>query len=196
MSSMDLTEWIFCGTLRPLTYCMKKSDRTSAPESQRSQWLERLTDGVNRLADEVRVVRDVLDETREDLQWVTQNGLPDHHGEHPQIVRMARDPLEPDANELLEVLTSNVASSNSSELAPEVFDELVSQIAEVVTVVGQEQVNLLLSALDDAWPKVFAAIKASSSVTPNVGQESTAPPSSQPTTSQTAAKPSETRRLF
>ncbi len=151
---------------------------------------------MNRLTDEVRVVRDVLDETREDLQWVTQNGIPDHHGEHPQIVRMARDPLEPDANELLEVLTSTVASSNSSELAPEMFDELVSQIAEVVTVVGQEQVNLLLSALDDAWPKVFAAIKASSSVTPNADQESTAPPSSQPSTSQAVAKPSETRSLF
>lgn len=151
---------------------------------------------MNRLADEVRVVRDVLDETREDLQWVTQNGIHDHHGEHPQIVRMAREAPAPDANELLEVLTSTVASSNSSELAPEVFDEIVSQIAEVVTVVGQEQVNLLLSAMDDAWPKVFAAIKASSSVTPNTGQESTAPPSSQPCTLQAAAKPSETRRLF
>ncbi len=174
---------------------MKKSASASAPESQRSQWQDRLADAVSRLADEVRVVRDVLDETREDLQWVTQNGIPDHHGEHPQIVRMARDPLEPDANELLEVLTSTVASSNSSELAPDVFDELVSQIAEAVSVVGQEQVNLLLSALDDAWPKVFAAIKASS-VTPNAGQESTALPSSQPSSSHASAKPSETRSLF
>ena len=127
---------------------------------------------------------------------MTQNGIPDHHGEHPQIVRMARDRLEPDANELLEVLASTVASSNSSELAPDVFNELVSQVAEVVTVVGQEQVNLLLSALDGAWPKVIAAIKASSSVTPNASQESTAPPSSQPSTTQAAAKPSETRSLF
>ena len=148
------------------------------------------------MTDELRVARDVMDETREDLQWVTQNGIRDHQGEHPQIVRMARETLAPDANELLEVLTSTVASSNSSELAPEMFDELVSQIAEVVAVVGQEQVNLLLSALDDAWPKVFAAIKASSSVTPNAGQESTAPPSSQPYTLQAAAKPSETRSLF
>ncbi len=148
------------------------------------------------MTNELRVARDVMDEIREDLQWVTQNGISDHHGEHTRIVRMARDPLEPDVNELLDVLASTVASANSSELAPEMFDELVSQIAEVVTVVGQEQVNLLLSALDDAGPKVFAAIKASASVTPNAGQESTAPPSSQPCTLQAAAKPSETRRLF
>ena len=148
------------------------------------------------MTDELRVARDVMDEIREDLSWVSRNGVPGHREGHTRLRSMARNPLAADANELLEVLTSTVASSNSSELAPEVFDELVSQIAEVVTVVGQEQVNLLLSALDDAWPKVFAAIKASSSVTPNAGQESTAPPSSQPSTSQAAAKPSETRRLF
>ena len=196
VTNSNLTEWFFCGTLRPFSYRMKKSARASAPESQRSQWLERLTDAVSRLADEVRVVRDVLNETREDLGWLTRNGIPGRHGEHTQIVRMARDPLAPDANELLEVITSTVASANSSGLAPDVFDELISEIAEVVTVVGQEQVNLLLSALDDAWPKVFAAIKASSSVTPNAGQESTAPPSSQQSTSQAAAKPPEPRRLF
>ena len=104
---------------------MKKSVRASAPESQRSQWLERLTDAVNRLADEVRVVRDVLDETREDLGWLTRNGIPGRHGEHRQIVRMARDPLASNANELLEVITSTVASANSSGLAPDVFDELI-----------------------------------------------------------------------
>ena len=192
----NLTEWFFRGTLRPLTDRMKKSARASAPESQRSQWLERLTDAVNRLADEVRVVRDVLDETREDLGWLTRNGIPGRHGEHRQIVRMARNPLAPNANELLEVITSTVASTNSSELSPDVFDELVSEIAEVITVVGQEQVNLLLHALDDARTKLLSAIKTPASP-PIADKEriSSEPPPSQPTL-VASPKPSETGHLF
>ena len=180
--------------MRPLTDRMKKSARASAPESQRSQWLERLTDAVNRLTDEVRVVRDVLDETREDLGWITRNGIPGHHGEHMQIIRMARDPLAPDANERLEFRTST--SGNSSELAPDVFDELVSEIAEVVTVVGQEQVNLLLHALDDARTKLLAAIKTPASP-PIAGKEriSSEPPPPQPTL-VASPKPSESGHLF
>ncbi len=191
----NLTEWFFCGTLRSLTDRMKKSAIASAPESQRSQWLERLTDAVNRLADEVRVVRDVLDETREDLGWLTRNGIPGRHGEHTRIVRMARDPLAPDANELLEVVTSTVASANSSELAPDVFDELVSEIAEAVTVVGQEQVNLLLSALDDVRAKLLAAIKASP-IQPKAEKQPASQSSAPQSDSVPSAKPSETRRLF
>ena len=191
----NLTEWFLCGTLRPLTDRMKKSARASAPESQRSQWLERLTDAVNRLADEVRVVRDVLDETREDLGWLTRNGIPGRHGEHRQIVRMACDPLASNANELLEVITSTGASANSSELAPDVFDELVSEIAEAVTVVGQEQVNLLLSALDDVRAKLLAAIKASPKQ-PKVEKQPTSPLSAPHSDSVPSPKPSEPRSLF
>ena len=86
---------------------------------------------MNRLADEVRVVRDVLNEVREDLGWVTRNGIPGQRGEHTQIVRMARDPLSPDANERLETQRSSADECGS----PSAFDELVSEITEAVTVV-------------------------------------------------------------
>ena len=138
---------------------MKKSTRTSATESTRSQRGERLTDAVNRLADEVRVVRDVLDETREDLAWVTRNGIPGYCGEHSQLIRMNRAPFASDTNERLEIRTSTVGQSGSSEFSSDAFDALVSEIAEAVTAVGQEQVNLLLTALDDARAKLLTAIK-------------------------------------
>ena len=194
-SPQNLTEEIFCVRLHHFSDRMKKSARPSAPESSRSQWLERLTDAVNHLAQELRVVRDVMDEIREDLGWITRNGIPGRHGEHTQLVRMARDPLAPNANASLRVLTSAVVSGNSSELAPDVFDELVSEIAEAVTVVGQEQVNLLLTALDDARAKLVAAIKASSAV-PNVENASTPSGASPPSKLPPATKPAESGRLF
>ena len=138
---------------------MTKSARTPAPEPARLQHLERLTDAVNRLADETRVVRDVLDEIREDLGWVTRNGIPGRQGEHTQLVRMARDPLSPDTNDRLEVSRSRLSPSSSTGLSETRFDELVSEITEVIAVVGQEQVNLLLTSLDEVRAKLLAAIK-------------------------------------
>ena len=70
------------------------SDVWQPPHTLQPQLLERLTDAVNRLADEVRVVRDVLDETREDLGWLTRNGLPNQTTVHTQLVawRSTRSP--------------------------------------------------------------------------------------------------------
>ncbi|MBC7815552.1 MAG: hypothetical protein IAG10_01490 [Planctomycetaceae bacterium] len=135
------------------------SDVWQPPHTLQPQLLERLTDAVNRLADEVRVVRDVLDETREDLGWLTRNGLPNQTTVHTQLVRMARDPLAFDANERLEFRRFVFPNASCSTLASEQFDELVSEIAEVVTGTGQEQINLLLGALDDMRVKLVAAIK-------------------------------------
>ncbi len=174
---------------------MAKSARSPAQESRRSDWLEPLTDAVNRLTDEIRVARDVVDEFRIDFAWLLQNGMPHQPQEFVILKRMAHDPLADDAIERLESAVSAIGRSHSSELAAEVFDELVSEIAEAVTVVGQEQVNLVLSALNDARAKLVTAMKASS-VTPSVSQESTAPPASQASTSQASAKPSETQSLF
>ncbi len=145
---------------------MAKSARTPAPEPARLQHLERLTDAVNRLADEVRVVRDVLDETREDLSWITRNGLPHPPTVHTQLVRMPVDPLSQDWNERLEFRRFSSGASPNSQIASEQMEELVSEIAEVVTGTGQEQVNLLLAALDDMRTKLVAAIKSSTDEPP------------------------------
>ncbi len=145
---------------------MAKSAKPSASESSRSQQLERLTDALDRLADEVRVVRDILDETREDLSWLSRNGLPHRPTVHTQLVRMAADPLASDWNERLEFRKFSLGDSSNSQIASEQLEELVAEIAEVVTGTGQEQVNLLLSALDDMRAKLVAAIKSSTDEQP------------------------------
>ena len=92
--------------------------------------------------------------------WVvTRNGIPGRQGEHTRLVRMARDPLSPDANDRLEVSRSRLSPSSSTGLSETRFDELVSEITEAVAVVGKEQVDLLLTSLDEARAKLLAAIK-------------------------------------
>ena len=174
---------------------MTKSARASAPESSRSQLVERLTDAVNHLAEEARLLRDVLDETRENLSWIARNGIRWRQDEHAQLVRMASDPHSPDGNERLEIPASTVGQSGSSEFSLDAFDTLVSQIAESVTVIGQEQVNLLLTALDDVRAKLLAAIKSPTLQPKPCKKTDDTEPSSQPT-SKDSSNPSEPRRLF
>lgn len=157
---------------------MRKPSKTSAKDSNQGQYLERLTDALNRLADEVRVVRDVLDETREDLGWFTRNGFPHQPTAHTQLVRMARDPLSPDWNERLEFRRFTSAEPAIPQIASEQFNELVSEIAEIVTGTGQEQVNLLLGALDDMRAKLAAVIKSSAEQPQPEIAPVTTPPSS------------------
>ena len=111
------------------------------------------------MTDELRVARDVMDGIREDLSWVSRNGVPSHREGHTQLRSMARDPLAANANECLEVCLTNREAAESTALLPGKFDELVSEIAEIVTVVGQEQLNLLLTALDSAREKLLVSIK-------------------------------------
>ena len=123
---------------------------------------ERLCDVVSDLARHVHVLIDVLDDIREDLSWITRNGIPSNPVQHTRVVRMARDPLAPDARDHLELRTYTLEPRGSTEISPKVFDELVSEIAEAVTVIGQEQLNMFLMALDDARAKLLAAIKTTS----------------------------------
>jgi len=129
-------------------------------EPKSTEQVERLADAVSRLTEEVCVVRDVLDEIREDLGWVTRNGIPGQPTVHTHFVRMVADPFAPDANERLEFRQFTREASNFFEFASDTLEGLISEIAEVVTGTGQEQVDLLLSALDDLRAKLLAAIKS------------------------------------
>ena len=145
------------------------------------------------MTDELRVARDVMDEIREDLSWVSRNGIPGHREGHMQLRRMARDPLAVDANERIEVCLINREAADSTAFAPDKFDELVSEIAEIVTVVGQEQLNLLLTALDNARERLLAAIKTPAPDPKPKGKSAASEHRSQ---SATPAKPTGPGHLF
>lgn len=142
---------------------MKKTSRTSASlsvaEPSTGGRVEELTEAVTTLTEHVVVLCDVIADLREDVNWITRNGIPGVRPiEHTRVVRMARDPLAPDARDHMELRTY-ILETHGSPITPEVFDELVSEIAEAMTVVGQEQLNMFLTVLDDARTKLMAAIK-------------------------------------
>ena len=91
---------------------------------------------MNHLAEEVRVIRDILDEVRGDFGWLTRNGIPGQRTVHTQLLQMARDPLAPDANERLQFRRFSSGDPAGSAIASDVMNEMVSEIAEVVTGTG------------------------------------------------------------
>lgn len=149
------------------------------------------------LTEVVRVLIDVLDDIREDMNWITRNSIPgDRPIEHTRLVRMARDPLAPEARRHLELRTYTLGPHGSPVVMPEVFETLVSEIAEAMTVVGQEQLNMFLTALDDARNKLMSAIKAPLSK-PVENQATPQPPSSPlPSITTPHSEPTERGRLF
>lgn len=74
------------------------------PRNHRSsaEAIENLRQEIADLRDHIRVLTDVLDEIRDELHWVTRNGLP--RGEPPPslvLKQMAADPCAPDWGERL-----------------------------------------------------------------------------------------------
>ena len=66
----------------------------NAPPPAASDEIAQLRDEVTDLKNQVRVLSDILDEIREELQWVAQNGLPIREPlpPCPSLTRMALDP--------------------------------------------------------------------------------------------------------
>ena len=83
--------------------CAHIPPRTKAPARESS--IGRLEELVQRLAAEVNFVDSALADVRDDLQWVTRNGIPEHIPAlgHPVLWRMAADPTAADWAERLEI---------------------------------------------------------------------------------------------
>lgn len=78
----------------------RSSSPKAIPETQT------LTDAVERLTEEVRVLRDAIDEIRQELQWTAQNRSPGQQSEQavPVLKRTAADPCAADWNERLVII--------------------------------------------------------------------------------------------
>jgi hypothetical protein len=75
----------------------------NAPQPAASEQIAELRDEVTELKNQVRVLSDILDEIRVDLQWVTRNGLPirEPSPSCPTLKRMALNPCADDWSERL-----------------------------------------------------------------------------------------------
>jgi len=148
----------------------RRSPSTSA-ESDDSP-ANRLQAAVEELAGNVRVLTDVVDQIREDLTWLTRNGLP----HQPLVVHVHRMPLvsvgEGNGRSFEFSLLSLPEHDPTSEalsddqLRDAVIDQVVDRLAEPLGQLAQEQLNTLLSVLDDAQRELLKAIRHPRAVSP------------------------------
>jgi hypothetical protein len=97
------------------------SPRKESPPAKDDEIAE-LREEIADLKNHVRVLSDILNEIREELEWVTQNGLPVQERPLPLppvpiLKRMAADPCAADWNERLVIDYGSQADESSESVA-------------------------------------------------------------------------------
>lgn len=117
---------------------------------------ETLLDSVDRLTAEVRLLRQILDELREDFSWVTRNGLPVQPVEHVVVQQMARDPCAKDWGKRL-VIQRNVYPTDA---IPEPTGTEVPKNGSTpgLDTASQEQLYSVVTALDRVREQLAKAV--------------------------------------
>lgn len=158
---------------------MPRRDRSSPAPSAESP-ADRLQASVEAIADGVRVISDIVEHIREDLSWLTRNGIP-HQPLHVLIHRMplVSDGESGDGSFEFSLVSPpardpTVETLTDAQLRAAVIDQIVDRLAEPLGHLAQEQLNSLLSVLDDSHRQVLQAIRDPRSV-----QSPQLPPSSQ-----------------
>lgn len=132
----------------------RKSAPAPVPDPELS---DALIGAVERLADAVIVLRDTVDAVREDISWLSRNGLPVQPIEHVVVKRMARDPAASDWNEQLQTIHLQ-SSERSSTVDHDVIQKLVEGIKSAFEAIAQGQLELVLTALDGIRTETLAVI--------------------------------------
>lgn len=97
----------FPGTIGWIT---RSRPQTSAPSE-----CEQLVDAIERLADELRVVRDVLDEKREDLNWIVRSDrITARQSGHSILNGMSLDPTSDDWREQLHIVRERFTPAHAA----------------------------------------------------------------------------------
>ena len=108
-----------------------------------------LAESINQLTSEMALLRQVLDEVREDFSWLTRNGLPVQPIEHIVIQGMASDPCADDWCDKLQITrTTSTAPAAASPLDSKAIDQIADDLKRTFEAVAQGQLDLVLSALD------------------------------------------------
>ena len=143
-----------------------------APTAPAETPADRLQQTVDELAQNVRVLTDVIDQLRADLSWLTRNGLP-HQPIHVFVHRMPRATSGKKGNGALKlslaswpVCDPTAETLSDDQLRSAVIDEVVQRLAEPLGQLAQEQLNELLSVMDHAHREVMLAIRTPKATTP------------------------------
>lgn len=134
------------------------SQRQSAPTKSVEE-SQQLAESVDRLTDELRSLGTVLESIREDVSWVTRNGLPVQPVEHIHLTRMARDPCADDWNERLVVERTMIHPPGQlSALGSPNIERIAEELRNAVETLAQEHLEPVLTALDETRDALLSAI--------------------------------------
>jgi hypothetical protein len=94
---------------------MAKRSETPAPDETAE-----LRHEIANLKDQVKVLSDIMDEIREDIQWVSRNGLPlrTPHPISPVLKQMALDPMAEDWGKRLKIVRQEESAVEEAEIRP------------------------------------------------------------------------------
>ena len=118
-----------------------------------------IAESVDRLTDEFRSLGTVLESIREDVSWVTRNGLPVQPIEHVHVTRMARDPCADDWNEKLSVERTMIHSPGQlSALGSLDIERIAEELRNAVETLTNGRFEPVLTALDEVRAALLRAI--------------------------------------
>ncbi len=119
-----------------------------------------LVDAVECLTAELSLLRQVIDEVREDFSWLTRNGLPVQPIEHVHVKQMALDPCAADWGERLEIERSTFQPRGSlSPLDSTTLDDIAEDLKQSFQAVAEGQLEVILTALDGVRGEILTALK-------------------------------------
>lgn len=118
---------------------------------------------VDRLAEEVRILRQVLDEIQDDFAWATRNGLASKVTAPMVVKKMALDPLAADWNQHIEIEGGN---STNESMSPnnDHLEKLVCRIEDTVENVAEGQLEVVLTFLGGMRRQFLEALAKSAPV--------------------------------
>jgi hypothetical protein len=134
-----------------------------------------LAEAVDRLAGELSSLRDVIDRLREDVSWVTRNGLP------VQLV---------DASAALSPRPSTPELSGGGDSGAEIVESLVG----AVEAIAQGQLEVVLTALNGIQRQLLAVIEKQALPQKRMRVATAQVPEAQPPSSEAAAPPGDAAR--
>ena len=175
------------------------SSKPHKPLANPAECTDPVAEAGDRLAAEVRCLREVMDEVREDLSWLTRNGLPVQPVEHVHVKRMARDVKAVDWSQRLSVERTMLhAPGQLSGIATLELRRLAEELHSAVEQLMEGQIGPVLKAVDEVQAALIDAMQRSETEPTGVAREAleeaaVSPPPFQPENPKPIVRPG---RLF
>ncbi|MBI1346298.1 hypothetical protein GC163_08400 [bacterium] len=120
---------------------------------------------VDELSQNVRILTDIVAQIREDLSWLTRNGVP-HQPLHVLVHSIPKvSEAKPESVQLSVFAPPNpdpTVALTDDQQRSSVIDQLVEQLSVPLGELAQEQLNALLGIMDHAHREILTAIHSPS----------------------------------